>query len=199
MGAAAIGSRGAFYIESFDMPGFVLSPAKGGAHADGTGGVVKLALERASGTDAAQLWYKEVPSSNGASSSRLLRNGVDGPGRVILAAQKRASPPTGLVVPHRGAAVSREWELVLVPAASIGVGSIPLVVSAPYAEYAPASFWLTRAKEASSSQAQPDAAAAQLRQYLLVPLNELQDEHYTVYWCKPASAKDAARPPRFCL
>ena len=91
---------------------------------------------------------------------------------------------------------------MLLPAASIA-DARPITIRAPFAEYAPASFWLTRqpgsAKEAdASTQAQADATA-RVRPYLLVPLNELQDEHYTVYWCKPASAKDAARPPRFCV
>ena len=39
----------------------------------------------------------------------------------------------------------------------------------------------------------------EVRPFLLVPLNELQDEHYTVYFCKPEAEAQAARPPRFCV
>ena len=77
-----------FFIESFDMPGFVLAPAKGGT----TGStVVGLALQRASGSEPMQLWHKELPP--GDTGEWLLRNGGGG----VLTAQKRAAPPTSFI------------------------------------------------------------------------------------------------------
>ena len=81
-------------------------------------------------------------------------------------------------------AVSREWELTT--SASEGAA---IELDGAFAEYAPASFWL----------ADPARAGAGPRPFLLMPLNEMQDEHYTVYWCKPASEAEAGRPPRHCI
>ena len=50
----------------------------------------------------------------------------------------------------------------------------------------------------AAAAASAGAAAGGPRPYLLMPLNELMDEHYAVYMCKPATAAAAARPPGFC-
>jgi hypothetical protein len=66
-------------------------------------------------------------------------------------------------------------------------------IEASFAEYAPTSFWLARPSHAA--EAEPPGS----RPFLLMPLNEFQDEHYNVYWCKPATVGEAAKPPRHCV
>ena len=181
------------YIESFDMPGYVLSPAAGDR-----AGVVAVTLERAGGNDsAAQRWRKVRPASGGTDDSWLLQNGGKGGG--MLSARRRDAKASVGVVPHRGVAVTREWDLVMTPGSDAARDDIkPITVEPPFAEYAPTSFWLTRPPGEAPAAMEADRAA-KIRPFLLVPLNELQDEHYTVYFCKPASAKDASKPPRFCV
>ena len=102
-----------------------------------------------------------------------------------------------MLVPHRGAAISREWELVLNKEGS-GTATNAVVLEAPFAEYAKTSFWLTRSSAAPAGHGLK--MPKEVRPFaLLVPLNELQDEHYTVYFCKPEAEAQAARPPRFCV
>ena len=93
-------------------------------------------------------------------------------------------------MPHRGAAVSREWELALSAPSEGATAAAALAFDEPFAEYAPTSFWTTPPGGGDAPGARP---------FLLMPLNEIQDEHYTVYFCKPASPSDARRPPRFCV
>ena len=81
--------------------------------------------------------------------------------------------------PHRGAAVSREWSLTLAARSSAAT----LELEPPFAQYAAASFWLA-------------AEGAPAASFLLLPLNEVVDEHYTVYFCKPGAGE---KPARFCL
>ena len=117
------------------------------------------------------------------------------------------------LAPHRGVAVSREWELTTSASkttvvdlegafAECAPASIWLAMPSPFHRhapphihteplasfrYAPASFWL--ADPSSSGGPRP---------YLLMPLNEMQDEHYTVYMCKPSTPEEADQPPGFC-
>ena len=109
--------------------------------------------------------------------------------------RKRPNPAattTSLVVPHRAAAVSREWEITLADSKD---GAASLAVETPYAEYAPASFWLHA--HAEEREASPPAAG--VRPFLLMPLHTIMDEHYTVYFCKPANEAEARRPARHCV
>ena len=91
---------------------------------------------------------------------------------------------------HRGAAISREWELVLSPSRDKAAA---IDAEAPFAEYAPTSFWLARPPHAA--EAEPPGS----RPFLLIPLNEMQDEHYNVYWCKPGTAAEALKTLRHCI
>ena len=64
----------------------------------------------------------------------------------------------------------------------------------PAAEYPALALW------AEPPAAAPAGAAARQDQratYLMVPLNELVDEHYSVYMCRLAAR--VARPPPYCL
>ena len=176
--SASGGSDAPFYIESFDLPGHVLAVGgKGGA----------VTLERARADAPTQIWTRGR-SSDG--KSHVLRSvGAAEGGHLSVRRRAAASGDAAPLAPHRGAAISREWELAISgDAAAIDLGE-------PFAEYAPTSFWLSAAK---GTEAVAPVIAAR-RPFLLMPLNELMDEHYSVYFCKPASAAEAANPPRFCL
>ena len=112
-------------------------------------------------------------------------------------ASAQVGPP--LVVPHRAAAISREWELVLSDGQD---GAAPVAFETPFAEYAPASFWLHEKPPSGEAEARHQGGGGAsrtppaVRPFLLMPLHAMVDEHYTVYWCKPASEAEAGRPPR---
>ena len=115
------------------------------------------------------------------------------------AAQEGASP----ALPHRGAAVSRTWELALSqPTDATRPPAAAIVFDEPFAEYPSTAFWSVRPPTDASpaaADAAPPSDAPGVRPFLLMPLNEVQDEHYTVYFCKPASSAEARKPPRFCV
>ena len=189
-------SDGASFLEAFDMPGYVLAPSQATPPT--------LHLVRASASDLSQRWRRVRSDGGGggggggggvatAAKSELLQN--LGPGGRFLAVRKRPNPAattTSLVVPHRAAAVSREWEITLADSKD---GAASLAVETPYAEYAPASFWLHA--HAEEREASPPAAG--VRPFLLMPLHTIMDEHYTVYFCKPANEAEARRPARHCV
>jgi hypothetical protein len=192
-------SSGAFvYLESFDTPGYVLAPAQA-AQAHGT-----LTLVRASASDMAQRW-RRAPHGSAKGRGGEEDEGTEllqslAPGGRFLAVRRRDPTVAGepvLVVPHRAAAISREWELVLSDGAD---GAAPLAFEKPYAEYAPASFWLhsppaAAAAAATTGEKEPPG----VRPFLLMPLNAMVDEHYTVYFCRPSTEAEAKRPPRHCV
>ena len=96
------------------------------------------------------------------------------------------------------AVASRQWRLGLA-----GVERAAAVqVEQGFAEYAAASFW-ARAPPSSggSGGGGADSAPSATRSsYLLMPLNELVDEHYTVYLCRHNATGAAVRKlPSFCL
>jgi len=193
------GAPAALYLESFDMPGHVLAPSSAAAPtaagAVPTTGALPVALVRASASDLSQQWIASKGADGQPTLENALRRGhiLCVQRRPVEPAQPSGAPPAGLVVPHRGVAISREWSLVLAP--PDGRVYLPAAVhhEEAFAAYAPTSFWLT-------SPAAPAAAEpAGVRPFLLMPLNEMQDEHYTVYFCKPGSASEAAKPPRHCV
>ena len=78
----------------------------------------------------------------------------------------------------------------------------------PAAQYPPLALWATPRAGAQAKWATPSspgssaggAVAAERRHrdtYLMVPLNEVVDEHYSVYLCRLAAR--VARPPPYCL
>ena len=229
------GRQGCVYIESFETPGYVLTPSSQKPHGASSGeDATTLTLERVraasaghgckggstgggdgggEGCPALQVWARQhgeggavafenvgnpshflgmqaralPPATAASTSATATASSSGGSGGTKPAG---ATPPAGLVVPHRGAAISREWELILV--AGQGQAS-QFDVDESFAEYAPASFWLTRPLRPS----EPTPPAA--RPFLLMPLNEMQDEHYNVYWCRPESAAAAMKPPGHCV
>ena len=78
----------------------------------------------------------------------------------------------------------------------------------PAARYPPLALWATprpsaQAKWATPSSPGPGAGGAEAAErrhrdtYLMVPLNEVVDAHYSVYLCRLAAR--VARPPPYCL
>ena len=100
-------SGGRLLHRSFDMPGHVLAPSRGGEASSKA--VSSLSLQRADANDAAQL----AQGSGKGGDGFVFTSGRAGGG--VLSMRKRAAPPSNLVVPHRGTAISREWEIVLLP------------------------------------------------------------------------------------
>ena len=74
-------------------------------------------------------------------------------------------------LPHRGAIASRSARLVLGPAGQAAALRLQLPAEAAYANL---SFWAVPPVPWPQGQ----------HPFLLMPLNELNDEHYTVYFCK---------------
>ena len=189
VGVAGVEVAGdAVFLESFDMPGHVLSLLS-----DANSGKKHLALtEVRSSKDVMQLWRRTAGEHG---KTRL--QAADSTG-MVLSMVKRKSDVGAVaqpIVPHRGAVLSREWDLGLaLPGA---MGAVPVEVSTPFAEYAPTAFWLVGPPNPPPTQRSRGVAGT--RPFLLLPLNEMQDEHYTVYWCKPLTAAEARSPPRFCL
>jgi len=103
------------------------------------------------------------------------------------------SPPGQVHGPP--AVASRQWRLGLAGAERAAA----LQVEQGYAEYAAASFW-ARAPPGGGGGGGESASGATRSSYLLMPLNELVDEHYTVYLCRHNATGAAVRKlPRFCL
>ena len=108
------------------------------------------------------------------------------------------------ILPHRGA-VASSARLILAEK------SAELYLDAPPAEYAKASYWAL--PSAAAAEAEAAAAAtrsvavgtasarhaargrARERSFLLMPVYDLNDEHYTVYWCRTPRGET---PPAFC-
>jgi len=105
----------------------------------------------------------------------------------------RSFPPGQVHGPP--AVASRQWRLGLAGAERAAA----LQVEQGFAEYAAASFW-ARAPPGGGGGGGESASGATRSSYLLMPLNELVDEHYTVYLCRHNATGAAVRKlPRFCL
>ena len=97
---------------------------------------------------------------------------------------------------HRSAAASRQWQL--------GLGTreqaVRMLIDQPaFAEYPQAAFWTVPSAPAAAPAAVSRSPRRSTRQaFLLFPLSELVDEHYTVYFCKLEKEPSVKEPPRFC-
>ena len=82
--------------------------------------------------------------------------------------------------------LSCAWRLTL---ASASAGATPLDVSLapPHAELPAVAYWAVPPA---------DAPLGLERSRLMLPLNEIVDEHYSVYWCRLAPDQP---PPEYCL
>ena len=113
------------------------------------------------------------------------------------ARQADASGPSRVLVHGPPAVASRQWRLALA-----GVERAAAVqVEQGFAEYAAASFWARAPPSGGGGGGGADSAPSATRSsYLLMPLNELVDEHYTVYLCRHNATGAAVRKlPSFCL
>ena len=171
---------GAVWLESFDSPGLVIAPTSGAGS--------PLRLVSADANDPSQLWIRAAAAGAAAKGTAgvLLENAASR-GHYLSVADVAASEAR-LLSPHRGAAISKRWRLVL----GRGTEAAPVELDEPFAEYAATSYWLAPPAGARGAAASPPPP------FLLMPLNELNDEHYTIYLCRPSSQAEADKPPRFC-
>lgn len=93
---------------------------------------------------------------------------------------------------HAGAFESRAWVLAL---AADERQAVRFDTSAPPAEYPPVAFWTTPPHAGAGSA--PDDATVSRSRFLIFPLNEMVDEHYSVYLCR--LERQDMPPPRFCV
>lgn len=194
--AAASSEGEMMYLESFDSPGYVLSVAA----ASTTVTLSRLVSigPSAAAEKVAQRWRRE----------RGVFHSVERPGMALVVAKgadagaSDEAPPPLL---HLGAFASRAAVLRLGPAADASAFDTS---GEPAARYPPLALWATprpsaQAKWATPSSPGPGAGGAEAAErrhrdtYLMVPLNEVVDEHYSVYLCRLAAR--VARPPPYCL
>lgn len=180
------------YLEAFDRPGHVLSFVP-------TGGRLVATLSPAGTPGALQRWRRASHSRQTSLES------LDMPGHVLGLARADDSVPTGPIT-HRSAAASRLWQIALLPGAadraaappSDGAESVTFVDA--FAQYPAAAFWTRPALNANGTRVRPLPSSRDT--FLLFPLNEIVDEHYTVYLCRlppgRSSANGHVEPPRFC-
>jgi hypothetical protein len=177
-GGGGDGGETAIMLEPFDRPGFVLSAAGGGGGRADT----PLVLLAAGASGAAQRW-------------RLRRAAGGAP----LTAAEAASGAAGVDVSLESAARPGQWVAAAGGGATLvlrqmdGGGGAPpagaarLRLRAPASLYPPVAYW------ARSNASAADGGAR--RSYLLLPLHELLDEHYSAHLCVMAPG---VRAPRWC-
>ena len=191
--SAATVKSGEFYLEAFDRPGHVLAPSA-------TASAVVLAA--VAPNDAKQRWVRrDAPLRPGDSPDLGGAVNYENAGRGGLYSSL-CRPPAGSsrVSLHRGAAISREF--VVCTTSNRADAATFDSHAPPLAAYASTSFWAAAPPAASSAGGESTARGKKPRSrqsFLLMPLHEMIDEHYTVYFCKPASADEAMRPPHWCL
>lgn len=167
----------ALYIESFDRPGYVLSSS--GPEGD-------ISLLPFSRRGALQRWRRVGPSGN------VRLESVDSPGTFLTLEEATQSISWPMI--HRSAAASRRWRLRL------GEEARAVVIDdnvKPFAEYPKVAFW-TAPSRATPSESKSGVRRFARQTYLLFPINEMVDEHYTVYFCKLSYDPFDREPPSFC-
>ena len=183
-----------FHLAAFDRPGHLLSLDEGGT--------VRLLPRPADGPPPATQAWRRTPCPTGSGEGEGEGGSVHlesaaRPGQYLaLVRQADASGPSRVLVHGPPAVASRQWRLGLA-----GVERAAAVqVEQGFAQYAAASFW-ARAPPGSGGGGGGDSAPGATRSsYLLMPLNELVDEHYTVYLCRHNATGAAVRKlPSFCL
>ena len=141
----------------------------------------------------------------GAAPGRIVIASAHVPGKVL--AVTPATPPSSsssaAIIPpapllHPGAFASRGSRLTLID----GDASTPaaqLELTLPAAEYPALALWTPPPKAPPHSDpTHVTGARSGFRSFLLLPLNEIVDERYTVYFCRLPAAPGAVRPPAFC-
>ena len=204
----SVGEETLVYLESLDMPGHVLS-------ASVRTGVVSLrpvdsgdeggTAGAAPDADLVQRWRQ----LRGSTHSTFVLQSADATGKVLAVAPrasvdgKRSVPPPLL---HRGAFASRSVSLILTD----GNATTPLAQlerAPPAAELPALALWTTPVGAGGGCSPTPRAPPLQSNSkggsvsagrqgFLMVPLNEIVDEHYSVYFCRVAGGTDP--PPTFC-
>ena len=168
------------FIESFDSPGHVLSACE-------RTGEVSLAPIRAEANSAKcehggnllQRWHRRWQKD------RVAFESADRAGKVLAVGDTEETLRAPLL--HRGAFTSRTSRLML----ASGDATLPaaqLLQSEAPAEYPAVALWASGSLESGGTSRST---------YLLVPLNEVVDEHYTVYFCRMSYT--TRHVPAFCL
>lgn len=172
--AVPIGSDEPVYLESFDAPGYVLSAAT----RDGS-----LYLRRAGTRGNAQRW-RMVQGADGEGATVF--QCAEAPGLVLsveplasIDGQAGGAGSVAVTAPllHRGAFASRTSRLVLAPNRPSSPAAQLVRAPAP-TEYPEVALW---AKPSGSSGLDGDQRRDS---FLMVPLNEIVDEHFSVYFCR---------------
>ena len=183
--AVPIGSDTPVYLESFDAPGYVLSAAT----ADGS-----LHLRKAGTRGHAQRW-RMVSGVDGEGATVF--QSAEAPG-LTLSVEPLAMASGDVLAPllHRGAFASRTSRLVLAPHRPSSAAA-QLVRAAAPAEYPALALWARPSGSGLGS-----AGDERRDSFLMVPLNEIVDEHFSVYFCRVDDRQGgggAARSlPAFC-
>ncbi|KAL1520575.1 hypothetical protein AB1Y20_022151 [Prymnesium parvum] len=162
------------YVESFDRPGYVLSAAAG------NGEVALLPLGAAG---ALQRW-RRVPAAGA-----VLLESMDKPKKFLSLQEKASVSPLPML--HRSAAAASQFQLRL----STEENAVKLHPGAAFAQYPQVAFWTSPETQTTLIAGK---ARATRQTYLLFPINEMIDEHYTVYFCKLEYDPSEKEPPRFC-
>ena len=178
-GAVDGAAADAVHLEAFDRPGQLLS-----IDAD-----ERLKLLAAPPGDtpplATQAWRK-LPGAGG----RVRLASVGRPGTFLTLARLGGGGASRLFVHGPPAVASRQWRL--------GVGAeadaVELELAPSFAEYSTSSFWsLPPAGAAAPTSTQTREPRTG---FLFMPLNDLVDEHYTVYTCRYNTTRGL---PGYCL
>lgn len=199
-GVVPVGSDAPVFIESFDAPGYVLSAAT----SDGS-----LYLRRVGTRGHAQRWRM----LHGAHGEGGKERGQGGEGTIVF----QAAEAPGLVLSveslatgddkdgssgdgaapapllHRGAFASQTSRLVLAPNRPSSAAA--QLLRAPAAsEYPSLALWAR-----PSGRGLGGSLANERRDsFLMVPLNEIVDEHFSVYFCRVDDGVGARPLPAFC-
>ena len=104
-------------------------------------------------------------------------------GRFLSLRRRPQGAAAAPLLEHRGSFASAEAELFLAGSGEAAAHRAVFSVDAPAAEYAQTSYW---------------AHVGGARSFLLLPLSELVDEHYTVYFCLGDRLAAGRQMPRFC-
>ena len=161
------------YLEAIDLPGRVLTASLSNG---------QVSLQPFDPHPMARGWVQawQVVGGTGAGAMRL--RSADDPRKELTV--EGMNPTEAPLLLHQGAFASRTCRLVLTDRHS---GGSPFVWEVASAEYPPLAFWAISPQEKAGSRVSYP--------YLMVPLNEIVDEHYSVYVCRVPAGE---APPAYC-
>ena len=196
--ASELPSEAGVYLEALDLPGHVLSASMR------TRAVVLRPAAPPPRLGDQSEWLQSWRLDGEPDGELTLRSALD-PSLMLAveAVRERGAPP--LLLRNRGASASRTSRLILLDDRISAVSAAPsaagqptaptralasalFTLAPPVAEYPPLAMW-----------AVPPPRSGFVREtsaFLMLPLNEVVDEHYSVYVCRVAA--EEGPPPAFC-